>query len=235
MKNLPFLVSVHNTFTVVTPDHINNSLFTQFKKHSLSSPSQKTSIKRRMSRIIDLGHGCLWSSFITLTFSDRYYPTLIPFDRFSNYDQVQHYFRTLLKYLNKLKLQPQFKYLAVLEHGGKTNRLHFHMLTNIDYNSPLFIKFRKHNRKIFPTWKYGFSDVAPVNNENCNAVFYLTKYLSKNEVNRTPIGKREVFASSGLAPKIRIITHDIDRYIDGLSISANIGRSLIYVKKGKQK
>lgn len=113
----------------------------------------------------------------------------------ANYKFVQDKFRRLVKYLKKQR--PDFVYLAVLEHGGQNGRIHFHMLTNLDFDDKYFEKSPlTKKRKRMPLWKYGFSDVVQMKNSR-GAVGYILKYISK-EGYRTPVGKREVFHTEGL-------------------------------------
>lgn len=139
----------------------------------------------------------------------------------------------------RMSQPPSFRYLAVLEHGGKTNRIHYHMLTDIPFNSHLFVspkRIRGKTRKRLQSrlWPFGFSDVVSVNNKNCSAVFYLCKYLTKLESNRTPVGKREVFCSRGLNKVQRIVTYNPQQYLTNYRPAVNLGRQIIYYKK-KQK
>lgn len=291
---LPFLVTIHNTYTVVTRDFVGSPMFQKRYTHKFSPAKNKISIKKRNSRIIQIGHSTRWRTFITLTFNNSNY--------FTDPSLIQPYFRRFIKkiyyiyYLayrsraelperressklsnrsecvggirpthtintkNKFvirnsvnkhhNINTKFRYLAVLEYGAKNGRLHFHMLTNLKFNNPDFftkpklIKLRTKSTlcnkvkkfilrsRIKPNlWNYGYSDVVRVTNKNCNAVYYLCKYLTKSSVLRVPLGKREVFSSRGLNPVFKIRTFDPERYIDNMGVYVNIGRSTIYIKK----
>lgn len=194
---LPNLITKHNTYLCVTKDYIHPSFLQGCYSVPIGEAKRKGSIKKRNSRIIQIGHAVKWKTFLTLTFSPEFY--------WKDLDKIQKQFRQFLKSLYyEIK---NFKYLAVLEYGEQTGRIHYHMLTDIDFNEWIF-SFREHpTHKVCELWDFGFSDVASVSNENCNAVFYLTKYLSKDSENRTPIGKREVFSSRGLNKVTRNIVY----------------------------
>lgn len=281
MIDLPTLLTIHNTYTSVTPNYIHPFFFAK-KKLRRSVSVHKCSIRKRNSRIIQLGYSTQWSTFLTLTFNNTNYS--------SDYTNLQSLFHQFIKslyytinslsntktelvnnsqardkvasicdnddtFLSQLETysikdisemfssgdysrmdKPRLKYLAVIEHGGKTGRVHFHMLTNILYSAPFFQyteqALKKHlDRKICLLWNNGFSDVVAVNNKNCNAVHYLCKYLTKLNKNRVPIGKREVFSSRGLNPVRRVITRTPLDYLRDMELAVNLNRTLIYYKK----
>jgi len=220
----PYLIKKTNTYVSVTKNHVNRTFLTKFRRDYWSSPSHKGDIKARRSRIIQIGHGASWETFTTLTFSPEYY--------WADYDMIQSQFRSFIKSL--YYRLGKFKYLAVLEHGGKTGRIHYHMLSDIPWASPIFEHAFHTKRKVCNLWDYGFSDVVKVKNDKCNAVFYLCKYLSKNNKNRTPIGKREVFSSRGLNKVEVVETFDIsviNSYLVNMEPYVKLGRSTIFIKK----
>jgi len=221
--SFPNLITKHNTYICITKDYIHPSFFQgHFKVKKDKPPTEKGSIKKRNSRIIQIGHACKWETFLTLTFSPEFY--------WDDLQKIQKQFRAFIKSLY-YELD-SFKYLAVLEYGGQTGRIHYHMLTNIPFNNWIF-SYRDHPvKKVCDLWDFGFSDVVSVNNENCNAVFYLCKYLTKDTKNRTPIGKREVFSSKGLNIISRNIVYGNITGVKGYhqyAVSPN-KRTVIYVK-----
>lgn len=113
-----------------------------------------------------------------------------------DYDYLQSQFRYLFNKVLPRALGFKFKYLAVLEHGLKNGRAHYHVLTDIPFDNPIFKHYLNKSRKILPLWQGGYSDVAKLDRSN-KCIFYLLKYLGKAGY-RTPIGKREIFASRGL-------------------------------------
>jgi len=220
----PYLIKKTNTYVSITKNHINKTFLTLYKKHYWATPQKKGDLRSRWSRIIQLGHGAVWSTFITLTFAPDYY--------WDDYDIIQSQYRAFIKSLY-YKIG-SFKYLAVLEHGGKTGRIHYHMLSTIPWASSIFEHAFHTKRKVCNLWDYGFSDVVKVKNDKCNAVFYLCKYLSKNNKNRTPIGKREVFSSRGLSAVEVVETFDesvVNSYLENMVEYVTIGRSTIYIKQ----
>lgn len=187
-------VTVHPSYIVVKP--LYNLLPPNQPLNSNSLP-KKTPIELRNKRLRELGysyHG--WKTFITLTFAPYYYGNdLIP----EIYDEVQNKFRKFVKYLKKT--DKNFIYLAVLEHGGRYGRIHYHMLTNLDIEEPKFSTYKHKYKKIFPLWKYGYSDVVSMYHTK-GAVGYLLKYVGKNG-KRTPVGKREIFHSNEIGKVYR--------------------------------
>ena len=119
---LPFLITDHITYISITKDYIHPSLLQSYgRKKWYFPPSKKVPVDKRNSRIIQIGHACEWRTFITLTFRPDCY--------WDDYKMFQKSFRAYIKAL-RYKVGT-FKYLAVLEHGGKTSRIHFHMLRSI--------------------------------------------------------------------------------------------------------
>jgi len=218
------LVTKHNTYLSVTNDYHFPSQYQGHFKHRWFPPLKKLSLKDRNRRIIQIGHSTIWETFLTLTFSPDFY--------WSDLDKIQKQFRAFLKklYYNKVA----FKYLAVLEYGEDTGRIHYHMLTTIPFSSTIFYHVHHPTRKCCQFWEFGWSDVVAVNNKNCNAVFYLAKYLTKDSKNRTPIGKREVFSSRGLNNITRnVVTGNIVG-VKGYEEYAVKGKTTIYIKKKKE-
>lgn len=223
MTKLPNLIVKHNTYLCVTKDYIHPSMFQGHFKVKKRGSFEKGSVKKRNSRIVQIGHGCEWETFLTLTFSPEYY--------WDDLQKIQKQFRAFIKSLYyEVK---KFKYLAVLEYGGQTKRIHYHMLTTIPFDSEIFYFLNHPTKKVCNLWDFGFSDVSKVNNKNCNAVFYLAKYLSKNSENRTPIGKREVFSSNGLNKITRNIVFGNIIEVKGYKFFAESlnKQTKIYVKK----
>jgi len=221
-RRLPFLITKHNTYLSLTPNYLHSSFFSKRKHYKRKNmPLYKVSIRKRNSRIIQIGHACQWQTFITLTFSPKYY--------WPDYAVIQKYFRSFIKSLRYH--EPQMKYLAVLEHGATTARIHYHVLTTIPFVADIFEHAFHTKRKVCNIWDYGFSDVVRVQNNNCNAVYYLCKYLGKGDINRPPVGKREVFSSKGLNKVEKTVVYDPFSYLVNYKEYANLGRSIIFIKK----
>lgn len=233
------LITKHNTYLVVTRDYTQKQRLSNIYVYKKNEPKNKVEIQKRNSRIIQIGHAVKWKTFITLTFSPENY--------WDDLTEIQKQFRKFLKKLyyytreivgyritKRNKTVPVyksfFKYLAVLEFGEQFGRVHYHMLTDIPFENEIF-EYNDHPyKKICNFWEFGWSDVSEVNNDNCNAVFYLAKYLTKDNKNRTPIGKREVFSSRGLNKiEKRIVMGNITA-VKNYREFAKIGKSTIYVK-----
>lgn len=230
--HIPYcFVTEHQTYISVTREYVNPIFLKGVKTKNKGISKHKVPPELRNRRIRQIGMSVQWKTFLSLTFSNENYT-------WADYDDLQHMYRTFVKRL--YRKHPGFKYLAVLEHGGENGRIHYHMLTDIDIDSEIFINFKLKNRKICPEWKYGFSDVTKVHNRNCNAVFYLLKYLSKEDKYRTPIGKREVFSSRGLGKVTKKIVHEseLGDILNGTRYYTTYegprGNSQIYLKKSKK-
>jgi len=223
MLKLPTLITQHNTYICVTKNHVHKSFITGKFKINKGISKEKLSIKKRNSRIIQIGHSTEWSCFITLTFSPEFY--------WDDLKRIQSQFRSFIKSL--YYEVGKFKYLAVLEYGEQTGRIHYHMLTDIPFESWIFAYNQHPTKKVCVLWDFGFSDVSKVNNKNCNAVFYLCKYLSKEDGNRPPIGKREVFSSRGLNPIKKILLYKNIIGIKGFKHFAfsRTGKTEIFVRE----
>lgn len=214
------LITKHNTYLVVTRDYVQKQRLSNIYVYKKNESKNKVEIQKRNSRIIQIGHAVKWKTFITLTFSPQYY--------WDDLKEIQKQFRKFLKKFYYKKIN--FNYLAVLEFGEQFGRVHYHMLTDIPFENEIF-EYNYHPfKKVCNFWEFGWSDVSEVNNDNCNAVFYLAKYLTKDNKNRTPIGKREVFSSRGLNKiEKRIVTGNIIA-VKNYRKFATIGKSTIYVK-----
>lgn len=233
--NSPFcLITVHQTYVSVTRNYIGPQFLLSYgiKKHTThGDPKQKVPYQLRNKRILQLGMSCQWETFITLTFSPDNYPSDNMTDDWSNYQHFQKCFR---QFTRALKWRyPDVKYLGVLEHGKRRGRVHYHILTTIPYNSPIFRHNLTEKRQVCDLWQFGYSDVQKVQNDNCNAVFYLLKYIEKGDANRTPIGKREVFASKGLAKTTTLIVkeNELDKYLYNCQYYDTYHSTQIYIKK----
>lgn len=188
-------VTIHPSYIVVKPLY---NLLPPNKPSQSSSTPKKTPIEIRNKRLRELGFSYDgWKTFITLTFAPYHYGVELTTQ---TYDAVQYKFRNFVKYLKKT--DKNFIYLAVLEHGGRYGRIHYHMLTNLDFEDKKFVKFKHKYKKIMPMWKYGFSDVVSMYHTK-GAVGYLLKYVGKNG-KRTPVGKREIFHSNEIGKVYRI-------------------------------
>lgn len=215
------LVTKHNTYLAVTNEYVHPLRLQGHFQHRWFPPLKKISLLDRNRRIIQIGHSTIWETFITLTFSPEYY--------WEDIQKIQKQFRAFLEKLRYHKIN--MKYLAVLEYGEENGRIHYHMLTTIPFSSTIFYHAHHPTRKCCQFWDFGWSDVVAVNNENCSAVFYLAKYLTKDSKNRTPIGKREVFSSRGLNNITKTIVRGNIVAVKGYKEFATKGKTTIYIKQ----
>jgi len=89
----------------------------------------------------------------------------------------------------------QFKYVMIAEVQKERNAIHYHMLANLPYIEP---------REMKKFWPYGFSDIR-VAGKVMKAIFYLTKYLTKESTNASFKGNRKVFNSRNLIRPIQVV------------------------------
>ncbi|MGU8246229.1 rolling circle replication-associated protein [Clostridium perfringens] len=127
-------------------------------------------------------------TFITLTFSEEI-----------NYKESK---KLLNNFFNKLRRKNKnLKYLWVLEFGSKNNRLHYHVITNLEL--PKEINFaRSRERKSMEHkqfensfrekyWNYGFVDIRNLDQEgNTNIALYVSCYIVKDLLDKQLEGYR---------------------------------------------
>lgn len=125
-----------------------------------------------------------FKTFITLTFDSKK-NTDIDINDIKDVNKKFNIFKTYMK-----KIFPDFKYIYVPEFQ-KRGAVHYHLLTNIEYNSDLLLnEITTFNKKTFTYktgrpvkgWKYGYSMAIPLT--GINVVGYMTKYMTKDIDNR---------------------------------------------------
>lgn len=149
-------------------------------------------------------------TFITLTFAENV----------KDIEQANKMFNSFRTYIKRLK--SDFKYLCVPEFQ-KRGAVHYHLLTNINYNDILLLS--KEEKKLWNKsskkwevgkniigWNKGYSLVKDINYTNTNIIGYITKYLTKDIDNRL-WGKRRYLYSQNLK-KPSIVYLDIDTLYD---------------------
>ncbi|XZL20583.1 rolling circle replication-associated protein (plasmid) [Clostridium perfringens] len=127
-------------------------------------------------------------TFITLTFAEE-----------TNYKESKMLLNNLF---NKLRRKyNNLKYLWVLEFGTKNNRLHYHLLTNIELPQEINFASSKERKsdahKDFENnfnkkyWNYGFLDIRNLEQEgNTNIALYVSCYIVKDLLNKQLEGYR---------------------------------------------
>lgn len=190
-KRQYYTITAHTSYLTVSPYVIRQKYRTTRRP-----PSHKVSEQKRNSHLLQLGKSARWKTFITLTFDDQHYSHC-------DYENIQAQFRYLFNKLLPRHLHRSIKYLAVLEHGTRHGRAHYHVLTDIDFDESIFKRYLHFSRKVLPLWKGGYSDVARLD-ESDKCIYYLMKYLGKTGI-RTPVGKREIFTSRKLSQTIKLV------------------------------
>lgn len=155
-----------------------SDIFSQERYNAL-----KKSIYKRKKRFKDKAYFNDWNYFTTITYDDKL---------FDNSDVFKE---KLLKKLSNFKCKYDLKYILVFENGDKNNRIHAHLLMNINerLKEILNINEKKHynlKSKKLEIWneskyfklKFGRNQFDSINNKiiRCsNVLDYILKYISK--------------------------------------------------------
>lgn len=140
-----------------------------------------------------------FKTFLTLTFADN----------IINIDNANYYFNI---FRSQLKREfKDLKYICVPEFQ-KRGAVHYHLLTNIPYDSDLLLEEKKlYNKesgwqvgKPIKFWRKGFSLCKKL--DNINVVGYITKYLTKDIDNRLFCKNRYNFSRNLKTPIISYFT-----------------------------
>ncbi|MGU8901503.1 rolling circle replication-associated protein [Clostridium perfringens] len=159
------------------------------EKERNSKRSRKTSLVNTRNNIIRLiKSNSDMNTFITLTFANEV-------DYKESKILLNNFFNKLRRKYNNLK------YLWVLEFGTKNQRLHYHLLTNIEL--PKKIDFAKSKKKKSMEhkefeknfsekyWRYGFVDIRNLKQEgNTNIALYVSCYIVKDLLDKQLEGYR---------------------------------------------
>lgn len=148
-----------------------------------------------------------FKTFLTLTFADN----------ITSIEQANKQFNIWRTYIKKLK--SDFKCVGVPEFQ-KRGAVHYHLLTNIDYNDNLILsqeEVKLYNKysgwqvgKNVKGWSYGYSMCK--NMKDINIIGYISKYMTKDIDNRL-WGKRRYFYTRNLK-RPQVFTLDITKIQD---------------------
>ena len=158
----------------------------------------KNNLYRTRNSLTDLikANEDIFKTFITLTFDTK--RNTIDVNDITECNSKFNIWKTYIK-----QLFPDFKYVAVPEFQ-KRGAVHYHLLTNISYDSDLLTIERKiwsPKKKVnkigkdVKGWKYGHNMAIDIT--AFNVIGYLTKYLQKDVDNRL-FGQRKYFHSRNL-------------------------------------
>ncbi|MDK0934375.1 hypothetical protein P5F48_14515 [Clostridium perfringens] len=185
------------------------------KKIENSKRNRKTTLTNTRNNIIRLiKSNPDMNTFITLTFA-------IEVDYKESKILLNNFFNKLRRKYNNLK------YLWVLEFGTKNQRLHYHLLTNIDLPKEINFarskerKSKKHkefeNTFSSKYWQYGFVDIRNLEQEdNTNIALYISCYIVKDLLNMQLEGYRVYGYSKKTLNKPTITTIFDNRTIEEL-------------------
>ncbi|MDZ5025792.1 hypothetical protein GNF50_14300 [Clostridium perfringens] len=159
------------------------------EKERNSKRSRKTSLVNTRNNIIRLIKSNVdMKTFITLTFANEV-------DYKESKILLNNFFNKLRRKYNNLK------YLWVLEFGTKNQRLHYHLLTNIELPKEINFARNKERKseghKEFERnfskkyWPYGFVDIRNLDQEgNTNIALYVSCYIVKDLLDKQLEGYR---------------------------------------------
>ena len=177
-----------------------------FKEKNLERKKEKKFIEYKnvnrskfsMQRIIKANEN-EFKTFVTLTFDDKKEKLKdININEIKDTQKKFNIWRTYIK-----RLFPDFKYVCVPEFQ-KRGAVHYHLLTNIEYDSFLLSEkeIEIYNKKSgwqrgknIKGWSYGYSLVKAM--KDINVVGYLSKYMTKDIDNRL-FGQRRYYYSTNL-------------------------------------
>ena len=177
------------TKVVIRKDKSNEEKFLERRKNLNKS---RNKICRLIKSNSDL------KTFITLTFANE--PTI------EKSKKMLNIFFTKLR-----KKYPDLKYIWVMERGEKHGRLHYHLLTNLDFGiyctnskhqaqKDLEVQFAKN------IWKHGYVDIKTLNiGSMYNIAGYLSYYITKSMLNIELVNQR-IFSYSRNLKKPKIST-----------------------------
>lgn len=185
------------------------------KKIENSKRNRKTTLTNTRNNIIRLiKSNSDMNTFITLTFANEV-------DYKESKILLNNFFNKLRRKYNNLK------YLWVLEFGTKNQRLHYHLLTNIEL--PKKIDFAKSKKKKSMEhkefeknfsekyWRYGFVDIRNLKQEgNTNIALYVSCYIIKDLLDKQLEGYRIYGYSKKTLNKPTITTIFDNRNIEEL-------------------
>lgn len=170
--------------------------------------------KNQMSRLV-MANYSEFTTFITLTFAEN----------LTNIKKANAVFNDWVGNLKK-RLKSDFKYIAVPEFQ-KRGAIHYHLLTNIDYNS--FSLLSKDELRLYsPTsrtwevgrsvlsWKQGYSLAKDITSDEYDLIGYMAKYMLKDFDNRLFAHRRYLYSQNLEKPCEKVLDLDIDSDIDYL-------------------
>lgn len=125
--------------------------------------------------------------FLTLTFGEN----------ISNVEEANLLHTKFIKKFNYKIFQKkkiELKYVSVIEFQ-KRGAIHYHMVL---FNIPYIL-----SESVFKVWGHGYIKIKKVD-EQKNVARYLTKYMSKNNMDERLNGKKRYFCSRGLLKPVEI-------------------------------
>lgn len=171
----------------------------------------------------------IFKSFITLTFKDNIIDLSVAQLKFKNY------IRQVKRYIKNNYIDFELKYVAVPEFQ-KNGRVHFHLLTNLELDSPLIPKRSlkktyskdKTIKELYyydlPFWIYGYSLALNIDFID-DITKYMIMYLVKDKDNRY-YGYRKYYCSTNLKKPSVVFFNGNDQ--DSLSLVNLIDYNKVY-------
>lgn len=183
----------------------------EFKKEAVHDGStverkEAENQARAIQNIYDLARGTKWDWFITLTFDPE------KVDRF-DYDAVSD---LVIKFTQSLRWY-KCQYLIIPEQH-KSGAWHFHGLVKGGLPVKVAVSpktgkciFDNNRRPVYNVTNFdvGFTTATKIGSSE-KTVSYLTKYMTKDKMNKIPKGKKRYWASRGLPkPQVDMCLYDL--------------------------
>lgn len=141
---------------------------------------------------------------VTLTFADN-----VTDLKYAN-NQFCCFIKRLNRYLTKMH-KDKVQYIAVVEFQ-KRGAIHYHLLCNLPFISAKMLQ---------EIWQNGFVKINKIDDVD-NVGAYVTKYMSKDNVDERLVGNRCYFTSQGLQEPTTIEENGIENTIAHLLLAGDI-------------
>lgn len=165
------------------------------------------SIKRSRDAVARIINSNIWT-YKNLN-NEIYTPQFMTFtfrEKVTEIQEANYYFNKFIKRLN-YQLQKQcennIQYINVIEFQ-KNGRVHFHSMF---FNLFLLENERK-DRWLANIWSHGFIEAKPLDSKK-SAAGYMTKYLTKDKMDKRLITKKKYYCSRGIKRPIIITNEDM--------------------------
>lgn len=204
IKNISFNSSIKNKTNIlnlkIKPHLLKN--INLYNINYLKSIEFKNIIRSKIScQLLAKCNLYSWKTFITLTYADNF--TNIPLSR----KHLQYFIDSIRR------VKKDFMYICITEFQ-KRGAIHFHLLTNIDYNDSKLMYSQLDNSKYIHIkyWNYGFNSVEKITGDLQKIIGYISKYMTKDIDNRLFGKRRYTYSNNLIKPKYSYLNIDNSYY-----------------------